>query len=984
MVTFSDPLFSAQWHFGLLGDINTIWNEYSGAGVTVGVYDDGVQFTHPDLNDNYNSALHFVYLGQVYNPVPISSVTDGHGTAVAGLIAAEAGNGIGGVGVAWGATITGVNLLADPRFFTGSGEIELAAFRHFAAFDVVNNSWGYEPYFEGFLDRGEENSYAFLVEDAFAYAVDVGRGGLGTLIVKSAGNEGYNANGEGLNGSRFVVSVAALDDRGQIQSYSNYGANILVSAGAASVTTDLTGTGGYNRSSGTAGNYTSEFGGTSAAAPVVSGVIALMLDANEDLGWRDVREILATSAALTGSIVNGNPSFEVDGTNFQSSTGLGDSWNDGGRAFSLDYGFGSVNAFAAVRMAEIWFLFGEAQTAANEQQVTASLAAPELVNLSFSDFILVDVAEDLRIENIDLRISAYLTTGFSDRLSVAVVSPDGTYFPVLLALDGIIPPADGAPLSWTFGISHALGLNSEGTWQIHFAANTGILNVTEVTLDFYGSAWDFDNVHHITQDFLRLSDIAAAGPRDRVINDTNGGNDWINMSAVAGAVTATLDGLGAISVGGEQWATIAAGAQIENIVTSDGADSLTGSSLDNQMYGMRGNDTIRGLGGNDTLDGGAGNDSLDGGEGNDTLNGGAGNDSLDGGSGNDSLDGGAGNDTLAGGAGDDTLVGGAGVDVASYATATADLTITLVANGQLSVAGFGTDSLSGIEGLEGGSGNDSLTGDAGANLLIGGAGNDTLTGGAGNDTLNGGLGADTASYAGAAAAVTVNLAITTAQSTGGAGTDLLVGIENLAGSIYGDVLTGSAAANRIEGGSGNDRIIGAGGADTLLGGEGDDLFLVGTFADHADWRGDRRRGRHGRTALHRHSGRDAGSDVGRFGRADRYRHRHRSDGYPDRDRGNQCRRVRVDCGRHDDRQRRWQPADRRLGQRQTGRRCRQRYPGRGRGQRHADRRYGPGPGKLCRSDGGPGDQRCRRNAVGAGLRDRQHPGDRRTGGRLGQ
>jgi subtilisin family serine protease len=120
MVTFSDPLFSAQWHFGLLGDINTIWNEYSGAGVTVGVYDDGVQFTHPDLNDNYNSALHFVYLGQVYNPAPISSVNDGHGTAVAGLIAAEAGNGIGGVGVAWGATITGVNLLADPRFFTST------------------------------------------------------------------------------------------------------------------------------------------------------------------------------------------------------------------------------------------------------------------------------------------------------------------------------------------------------------------------------------------------------------------------------------------------------------------------------------------------------------------------------------------------------------------------------------------------------------------------------------------------------------------------------------------------------------------------------------------------------------------------------------------------------------------------------------------------------------------------------------------------
>ena len=199
----------------------------------------------------------------------------------------------------------------------------------------------------------------------------------------------------------------------------------------------------------------------------------------------------------------------------------------------------------------------------------------------------------------------------------------------------------------------------------------------------------------------------------------------------------------------------------------------------------------------------------------------------------DTIDGGSGNDTLIGGAGDDTLIGGAGVDVASYATATDDLVITLVAAGPLTVAGFGTDSLSGIEGLEGGSGNDSLTGDSAANLLLGGLGNDTLSGGLGNDTLNGGAGTDVASYAGSGVGVTVNLALTTGQTTVGAGTDVLTSIEGLIGSAFNDRLTGSAVANRIDGGVGNDTITGGAGADELRSGEGNDLFVVGAFADHA-------------------------------------------------------------------------------------------------------------------------------------------------------
>ena len=212
------------------------------------------------------------------------------------------------------------------------------------------------------------------------------------------------------------------------------------------------------------------------------------------------------------------------------------------------------------------------------------------------------------------------------------------------------------------------------------------------------------------------------------------------------------------------------------------------------------------------------------------VNGTAGADSLVGSSLGDTLLGGLGNDTLVGGAGDDVLTGGLGVDFASYAAADEDLVLSL-ADATLSSSAFGSDTFSGIEGLIGGQGNDSLTGDALANLLYGGDGDDTLEGGAGNDVLRGDAGTDTASYATATAGVTVNLALTTAQLTVGAGTDTLTLIENLTGSDYADTLTGNALANVLDGGAGNDVLTGGAGADTLLGGDGNDRFMVTLAGD---------------------------------------------------------------------------------------------------------------------------------------------------------
>jgi Ca2+-binding RTX toxin-like protein len=152
-------------------------------------------------------------------------------------------------------------------------------------------------------------------------------------------------------------------------------------------------------------------------------------------------------------------------------------------------------------------------------------------------------------------------------------------------------------------------------------------------------------------------------------------------------------------------------------------------------------------------------------------------------------------------------------------TSTYDFTTALVSptTGNDTISGSWTD--------------DTIFGLAGNDTLIGGAGNDTLDGGAGNDVLTGGDGTDTVSYATATAGVTVSLAVTKSQKTVGSGNDTLSGIENLIGSAFNDVLTGSSTANRIDGASGNDVLNGGGGIDVLDGGEGSDVYLVTLLAD---------------------------------------------------------------------------------------------------------------------------------------------------------
>ncbi|MGB7319403.1 MAG: S8 family serine peptidase [Planktotalea sp.] len=659
----------------------------------VGVYDDGFEYTHEDLAGNYDSSLHFQYSGTTYDPFPISG-GDGHGTACAGIIGAVGENGIGGVGVAWGVTMTGVNFLEG----LPNAAAEVASLAWAQNFDLISNSWGRTPLYGSYQNLTNTSSSVYAeVYNGMEVAIENGRGGLGTVILQAAGNDTLDANADGINAIRYTTTIAATELDGFVADYSNYGLSILVSAPADNYTTDRTGGDGYD-----GGNYTAGFNGTSAATPVVSGVVALMLEANSGLGWRDVQDILAISATHTGSAINAGPSgFEQSSWGSNSAT----NWNGGGMSFNLSYGFGMVDAFAAVRMAEAWLVMnGNAQDSSNEVNQTFSVTDSQTIADNSTITSSMTISGDMYVE--DLMVTIDLTHTYIGDLTILLYAPDGTVLPLSINQGGSAEFTG----SWSFGITAVLGAEAiSGNWVLSITdsagGDTGLLSGW--SLDFYGQALRNNTVHHITEDFLTY---AAVNTARSIISDTNGGkNDWLNMSSIAGDITLDLDSAGSndIKVDGVTWADIAGGTNIENAFGGDGDDLIKGNASKNELHGARGNDDLRGFDNDDELFGGAGHDTLKGNLGADTLEGESGKDQLIGGDGKDLLKGGGGNDTVEGGKGADVIKGQDGADV-----------------------------------LKGHNADDTLSGGAGADKLLGGNGNDKLSGGTGNDSLTGGAHAD--------------------------------------------------------------------------------------------------------------------------------------------------------------------------------------------------------------------------------------------------
>ncbi|NDV28423.1 FecR domain-containing protein [Desulfovibrio sp. JC010] len=279
---------------------------------------------------------------------------------------------------------------------------------------------------------------------------------------------------------------------------------------------------------------------------------------------------------------------------------------------------------------------------------------------------------------------------------------------------------------------------------------------------------------------------------------------------------------------------------IENLIGSSAADSITGNTGVNILKGGAGddsidancgNDTVYGEGGNDTIDGGDNDDYIEGGIGNDDIKGGSGDDTLYGNQDKDALDGGDGDDKIYGGTGDDSIMGGTGANVLDGGEGTDSLSYGFVTVGSdyginitMTASGTGTakdsdtgtyinDSFAAFEKILGTEQHDSFSGSDGADTFEGNKGNDIIDGGLGNDVLDGGDGLDTLSFASLSGGtgVTIDLADnstgTGCMSSGGGGNDMFKNFERLIGSDYTDNITGASA--------GSDTIIGGGGEDNI-------------------------------------------------------------------------------------------------------------------------------------------------------------------------
>ncbi len=263
----NDPMFALQHHLAQI-EIAEAWDLTTGAQeIAIAIVDTGVQADHPDLEARIVDGWNVLDVNDDYADVA------GHGTQVAGVVAAVSNNRIGVTGVTWDCPILAVRVADDDGFST-SREIAagiLWAVGHGAK--VINVSFA--PLWSNTIVRS-------AARQAF---------NRGSLVVISAGNGGRLTRSRGY---REALFVGAVDEGGALASFSDRGPFVDIVAPGTSIRTTSMGS-SYRRPS-----------GTSFAAPIVAGAAALAWSANPDL-----RPVTIVNALLAAAVDLG-PAFKDD------------------------------------------------------------------------------------------------------------------------------------------------------------------------------------------------------------------------------------------------------------------------------------------------------------------------------------------------------------------------------------------------------------------------------------------------------------------------------------------------------------------------------------------------------------------------------------------------------------------------------------------------------------------------------------------------
>ena len=450
-----DSLYGCQWHLRNQSgeDINVepVWAEgITGEGINIALVDDGMDFNHEDLRENVNTSLNRNYislLDSIFNPYLH------HGTFMAGIIAAQ-DNGVGVRGVAPRASIYGHNFLAQPTIFS----LVDATTRNRLVTAISNNSW--EPRVGPGLTQA-----AAVWELALESGIATGYGGKGTFYTYEGGSGhqiGDNSNLNEFANFYGVSAVCGTSEIGTRRATSEMGANLWVCAPAGDdgdaqigiVTTE-----NYDR-------YIYGLSGTDAATAIVSGVAALIRQANTNLTWRDLKLILAASARKNDPT---NPGWE-DGARKYGSTSATDLYH-----FNHEYGFGVVDAKAAVDMAKEWTASLPPLHSSTAASGSLNSPVPDLpatgVPTTFFDELTLNTNDIDFTEFVEVNVT-FSHESFRD-LDVELVSPSGARSQLTVAFDTVTPDdptdEDVVPLNGTFrfGSARHLGEDPNGVWRLN-------------------------------------------------------------------------------------------------------------------------------------------------------------------------------------------------------------------------------------------------------------------------------------------------------------------------------------------------------------------------------------------------------------------------------------------------------------------------------------------------------------------------------------
>ncbi|XP_060852558.1 neuroendocrine convertase 1-like isoform X1 [Rhopalosiphum padi] len=337
---FNDELWKLQWYEqdyrnnyknGMPLDMNLVpvYEElkFTGKGIRVAIIDDGIEYTHDDLKDNYDEEISINLNWNKKDPLPrYEDPTNSHGTRCAGEIAMAANNKKCGVGVAYNAKVGGIVLLDGKT----DDEMEARALINANSLvDIYSGSWG--PKDDGLMVDGP----GVMAQMAFEIGATKGRNGRGSIYVFASGNGRMlfdNCASDGYVGNIHTVAISSVTMDGRAPEYAERCAAVIATAysggldnGIKIVTSDINNT------------CTLSHTGTSAAAPLAAGVIALALEANGDLTWRDVQHLLVRNCEVGPLLKNS-----------------GWSANAAGFDFNPQFGFGLLNAYKLVKEAISW------------------------------------------------------------------------------------------------------------------------------------------------------------------------------------------------------------------------------------------------------------------------------------------------------------------------------------------------------------------------------------------------------------------------------------------------------------------------------------------------------------------------------------------------------------------------------------------------------------------------------------------------------